>query len=178
MAAPPVEDEWVDWLMSYDELVGFPVFRLVMIVASLLLMLAAGAAFWVALSSWAGWRESIDVRGVADGRYGGDVHELAAAVRMIPSMSLGLLSTAVHGFLLGYLGPDYRFEEWRYWIYSLVIVFIWILASRQLGWPNILVAREVRTIPGLLPARLAERKRARGIAEPDRVDKSEADGSG
>lgn len=91
----------------------------------------------------------------------GDIAQVAASARAGFPIVVGFLVTAIQMSAIAVMGSDLRFGDWRYWLQALAFVGVWILLAREIGWPNVLVPKELRGVPGLLLTRIRRRKSAK-----------------
>jgi hypothetical protein len=150
--------------MRFDALVDTFLFRGIMLGGSALI-------FWVLFVAMP--REFIRRRRSGNGfdaesalrMHWGDAPQAAAAARSAFPALVGLFATAVQLLAMAVMGSALGFGDWIYWGQALAIVGAWILVAREVGWPNILVPKELRGEPGLMRARLQAFRNRGGPAE-------------
>lgn len=152
--------------MRYDDLVDALLFRGIMF---------AGAAliFWYAFVVIPRERlrqrreeKEYDLESALS-RHWGDIAQVAASARTGFPLIIGFIVTAIQMLVMAFMGSDLRFDDWRYWLQALAVVGVWVLLARELGWPNLLVSRELRGVPGLLFVRI--RRHRAGIPSDDSI---------
>jgi hypothetical protein len=66
---------------------------------------------------------------------------------------------------MGLLGNAYGFENWLWFLLAMLGVLVLAFLVRQIGWPNLTVPEELRSVPGLMTVKFRlyrDRRRASG----------------
>lgn len=150
--------------MQYGELVDHPLFRVAMFFSAVFLLWVVVAVPREAVERW---RSGVRViPSDLTQRDPEEVYEIAANARSVLPAMIAVAATAIQLLAMAVLGSKLQIEDWIYWGGALAGSAIWAVAVRQLGWPNLLVPREVKPVPGLLMVRL----RGKGQGSPEKAD--------